>query len=205
MGASLPEAFRELGNYNKIPLGGTYTPIKFEITYVLMDNNQAGQANPQNNYWGDENQGKAGKENGPMIVNDPLGQITRGYIKGGNNQPALHNIRKSLEHQFQYSPRLNGSMFGYYVQTFMLWRIIDIDPELANRLLSHRQEYPGGPFYPPKWYLDNNSEAFRRHFPYDRDSSSNNLPGNNNNNNNNLPSNNPSNYPNNNTNNNNNN
>ena len=36
----------------------------------------------------------------PLVrVNDPLNQITKGYDPNGNNQPALGNIRRALEHQ----------------------------------------------------------------------------------------------------------
>lgn len=93
------------------------------------------QGNPQGNSggnddWGDVTQGKAGGNNGPMRVNDPLGQISRGYDSSSieNNQPALHNIRKALEHQAQYGPNISSKTLTPEQSAFMAEHIKKADP-----------------------------------------------------------------------------
>lgn len=73
-------------------------------------------------YWGDPDQPPAGVKSGAIDVHDPQGQLARGYIVGGINQPVLDNIGSALEDQFLKgrSGRLSRAMFTREQERFIL-------------------------------------------------------------------------------------
>lgn len=102
-----------------------------------------------NDDWGDVTQAKAGMINGPMRVNDPLGQLTRGYDPSSiqNNQPALHNIRKALEHQSQYGPNISSNTLTQEQSKFMAEHIKKVDPSGYDYMMT---TFDGKPRSVPK-------------------------------------------------------
>lgn len=165
-------------------------PLKMDIGDLLNPTTPTPQGSPQNNpqgslqgnpqgnpqgnaqgntqgndAWGDPNQGKAGTINGPMKVNDPLGQLTRGYDPSNiqNNQPVLHNIRKALEHQSQFGYGISSNTLTQEQAKFMAEHIKNVNPDGYSYMTT---TFDGKPRSVPKWSsLGGNTAKFRSYFP----------------------------------------
>lgn len=92
----------------------------------------------QANNWGNVNQLRANKINGPMQINDPNKQAGS-YIPNGNNQPFLGNIKMALKHQYDLgNSTLSGYMFTPQQEQFILTHLLHTNREGYDKLMGFR-------------------------------------------------------------------
>lgn len=130
----------------------------------LPGNNAPAGNNVPNHNWGDPNQVKAGKANGPMQVNDTSNK-NYNYIAGGNNQPLLSNIGKGLEDQYSIgNSTLSAFMFTPEQEQFILLHLLHTNRPVYNRIMGMGDNYSGTYTDKPKWWNQSNSKEFRQNF-----------------------------------------
>ena len=100
---------------------------------------------------------RAGKTNGPILVDNPNNQNYQ-YDPNGVNQPLMGNIANSLENQFRLqSTNISRFMFSpaqeKYVLTFLLYNHRDVYDNIMDGVQSH--------VHKAKWYKQGNTQSFR--------------------------------------------
>lgn len=117
------------------PEGLTTDPSRppiFSVPIMNPYNESPNTVNSNSNSdWGNPNQPKAGKANGPIRVNDPLGQVYE-YKPGGNNQPFLRNIGMGLYYQYRVHSRdaIGQHMFTREQRVFILNHLYNVNKPL---------------------------------------------------------------------------
>ena len=98
-----------------------------------------------------------------LQVVDPLGQIARGYILNGQNQPALSNIGTALfQHRMQIGSTLTGNMFTPQQESFILQHLLHTNRAAYDRIMNVGGY--GVNDVTPKWWNQSNSFDFRNNF-----------------------------------------
>ena len=131
---------------NNPPAGGTATNIQPALP------SQGGNVNyTQNNNWGNINQGRAGRQNGPIQVNDSLNQNYI-YHPQGNNEPLLSNKGKALLHQKNLgNTNLSSNVFTPSQEHFILQHLLHTNRPMYDKIMGIGESYNAPYNDTPKW------------------------------------------------------
>ena len=141
---------------------GTSNPVGNNVgtNNVGENNGQASNNVANDDYWGDPNQLRAGKDNGHMHVND-ASNPNYTYTPGTDHQPLLRNIGRALEHQYRVGNcNLTRRMFSPQQENFILLHLLHTNRPIYDKIMANVYTVNQS----AKWGNQSNTKEFRKTF-----------------------------------------